>query len=239
MKQKNWLDKVGDFLEGKGFYIVLFLCVAAIGISGYFLFSALNPPAEGTTVALPTQVAVRPSPAVSPSPVAAKPSVSPTATPTPAPTPTPTPVPTATPAPTPTAAANVYTWPVKGEILRDSSLEVMSYDETLGEWRVHSGVDIAAEVGTQVKAMATGTVTEVTSDDMLGTQVVIDHGSGLTSVYCNLAPIPTVEIGDSVVAGAVIGSVGSTAMVESAMAPHLHLEVYRDGTAADPARYLP
>ena len=39
--------KLGDFLEGKGFYIVLFLCVAAIGISGYFLFSGLFAQPEG------------------------------------------------------------------------------------------------------------------------------------------------------------------------------------------------
>ena len=43
MKQKPSQHKLGDFLEGKGFYIVLFLCVAAIGISGYYLFSSLTP----------------------------------------------------------------------------------------------------------------------------------------------------------------------------------------------------
>ena len=41
MKQKPNRHKLGDFMEGKGFYIVLFLCVAAIGISGYYLFSGL------------------------------------------------------------------------------------------------------------------------------------------------------------------------------------------------------
>ena len=47
MKQKPSQHKLGDFLEGKGFYIVLFLCVAAIGISGYFLFSGLFAQPEG------------------------------------------------------------------------------------------------------------------------------------------------------------------------------------------------
>ena len=41
--KKPFLKRMGDFLEGKGFYIVLFLCVAAIGISGYYLFSSLTP----------------------------------------------------------------------------------------------------------------------------------------------------------------------------------------------------
>ena len=47
MKQKPTQHKLGDFMEGKGFYIVLFLCVAAIGISGYFLFSGLFAQPEG------------------------------------------------------------------------------------------------------------------------------------------------------------------------------------------------
>ena len=42
MKKKPILERIGDFMEGKGFYIVLFLCVAAIGISGYYLFSSLD-----------------------------------------------------------------------------------------------------------------------------------------------------------------------------------------------------
>ena len=42
MKQKPIAQRIGEFLEGKGFYIVLSLCVAAIGISGYYLFSTLS-----------------------------------------------------------------------------------------------------------------------------------------------------------------------------------------------------
>ena len=47
MKQKPTQHKLGDFMEGKGFYIVLFLCIAAIGISGYYLFSGLFAEPEG------------------------------------------------------------------------------------------------------------------------------------------------------------------------------------------------
>ena len=47
MKQKRTQHRLGDFMEGKGFYIVLFLCVAAIGISGYYLFSGLTGAAGG------------------------------------------------------------------------------------------------------------------------------------------------------------------------------------------------
>ena len=47
MKQKPSQHRLGDFLEGKGFYIILLLCVAAIGISGYYLYSGLTVQPEG------------------------------------------------------------------------------------------------------------------------------------------------------------------------------------------------
>ena len=76
MKKKPILERIGDFMEGKGFYIVLFLCVAAIGISGYYLFSSLDMGDGDAAVAAPTQVVVMPT--VQP--------VKPTVAPTPAPT---------------------------------------------------------------------------------------------------------------------------------------------------------
>ena len=62
MKKKPILERLGDFMEGKGFYIVLFLCVAAIGISGYYLFSSLDLGGGDVAVAAPTQVVVTPAP---------------------------------------------------------------------------------------------------------------------------------------------------------------------------------
>lgn len=50
----------------------------------------------------------------------------------------------------------------------------------------------------------------------MGTTVVVEHGGGLTSTYSNLASVPTVAVGDTVGAGSVLGSVGGTAIAESA-----------------------
>ena len=236
MKKKPILERIGDFMEGKGFYIVLFLCVAAIGISGYYLFSSLDMRDGDAAVAAPTQVVVMPT--VQP----VKPTVAPTPAPTAKPTPPPTPAPTpaATPAPTPAApAASVFTWPVKGQVVADYSLEVLAYDETMGDWRTHSGIDIAAPVGTQVLAVSAGTVASVEQDDLMGTTVVIAHAGGVESIYANLAAVPTVEAGDQVSIGAVIGAVGTTAVAESARAPHLHFEMREDGESVDPVSYLP
>lgn len=181
MKKKPILERIGDFMEGKGFYIVLFLCVAAIGISGYYLFSSLDMRDGDAAVAAPTQ----------------------------------------------------------GQVVADYSLEVLAYDETMGDWRTHSGIDIAAPVGTQVLAVSAGTVASVEQDDLMGTTVVIAHAGGVESIYANLAAVPTVEAGDQVSIGAVIGAVGTTAVAESARAPHLHFEMREDGESVDPVSYLP
>ena len=53
-------QRISDFMAGKGFYIVLFLCVAAIGISGYYLYTSLSAPDEEVPVAGHVQVTVTP-----------------------------------------------------------------------------------------------------------------------------------------------------------------------------------
>ena len=245
MKRKPILERIGDFMEGRGFYIVLSLCVAAIGISGYYLFSSLQPDGADAPVSAPTQVVV----AVSPTVEAVKPAV--TAVPSPAASPAPTPAssslpssppePVRTPsaAPEPAQTASLFVWPLRGQVVAGWSLEVLAYDETMGDWRTHSGIDISAPVGTEVMAVAGGTVASVEQDDLMGTTVTITHAGGLESVYANLAEVPAVEVGDQVDVGDVIGATGTTAAAESARAPHLHLEMWKEGESVDPLDYLP
>ena len=173
----------------------------------------------------------------------------PPATATPRPVPTAAPIPEATapqelttlaPAAEPTTAtASVFTWPVKGEVLRSWAVETLSYDKTMGDWRTHDGVDIAAPAGTQVIAPAGGTVTDVYTSALMGTTVVIAHADGVMSTCSNLAAVPTVEIWDTVRTGDVIGSVGTSAIAESAETSHLHLSMSKDGESVDPISYLP
>ena len=72
----------------------------------------------------------------------------------------------------------------------------------------------------------------------MGTTVVLTHDGGYDTIYSNLQSVPTVEIGDYVTAGQVIGSVGKTALSESSEPPHLHFGVTKDGEYVDPADYL-
>ncbi len=128
--------------------------------------------------------------------------------------------------------------PLTGETVAAFSMEELQYSETMGDWRTHNGVDVAAEAGTPVCAAAAGTVLDVRDDDLMGTTVVISHDGGLETVYANLQAIPTVEIGDYVTAGQVVGAVGRTALSEFAQGAHLHFSVTRNGQYVDPAAYL-
>ena len=248
--KKPFHQRVGDFLEGKGFYIVLFLCVAAIGISGYFLFASLTRDEPAALVAATAKITVTPTPApvrtpAQPehsAPAAARPSAgqTPAAASTPAPSASPVPAPSAAPSPEPTpqTAPTSFAWPVQGELVAAFSVEELVYNATMGDWRTHDGLDIAAAQGSQVCAAADGTVSAVTEDPLMGVCVTITHGGGMTTTYANLAAETMVEAGDHVNTGQVLGTVGDTAIAESALASHLHFSMALDGDAVDPAGYL-
>ena len=237
--KRNRLKKLGDFVLGKGFYIVLFLCAAAIGISGYYLIRTVTVGSQPSQPAAASQTVTLPD-ASSPTPQTQEEEPE-----EPAPVQPDDPQPLKEPVPQEEAAASaqpkevVYTWPVKGEVLRGFSLETLAYDVTMGDWRTHSGVDLAAEAGLKVLAAGEGQVTQVYDDPMMGTTVVVEQPDGITAVYSNLSNETAVSPGDSVETGAVLGAVGDTAIAESGMEPHLHLELLSDGEPVDPLDYLP
>lgn len=248
-RKRNWIEKANDFISGKGFYLVVLVCVAAIALSGFYLVQGMRGALDSEEDDLPVSgsAAIRDVPSAAPSPAlptsAPRSSAAPTPapTPTPKPTPTPEPVPTATPAPTPepTPAALVFTWPVKGSVIASFSIEALAYDETMGDWRIHDGLDIASTLGAQVLATASGTVSAVYQDDLMGTVVVVDHGDGLSSLYANLSETPTVAVGDPVSTGSVLGSVGDTAAAEQGREAHLHFAMYQNDLPIDPTDHLP
>ena len=250
--KRTWIEKLGDFISGKGFYLVVLICVAAIALSGYYLVrglrdETLDQPVSGSA-AIVDQPTANPVPRVTAQP-SAQPSAAPSTRPSAAPgassapsarpSAKPDPVPSAPPSAEPAPAALVFTWPVNGTIIADYSVEALAYSETMGDWRTHDGLDLAVTLGTKVIATANGTVSAVFQDDFMGTVVEIDHGNGLVSQYASLAEVPTVKVGDAVKTGTVIGSVGTTAAAENGRQPHLHFAMYQDGSPVNPHDYLP
>ena len=128
--------------------------------------------------------------------------------------------------------------PVSGDEISAYSMEALSYNETTRDWRVHNGVDIAAETGTQVCAAADGEVYTVYEDDSMGYTVVIRHEGGYTTKYSSLSKDVAVQSGDTVTAGQAIGYVGDTALVESTLGSHVHFSVTCQDEAMNPADFL-
>ena len=200
---------------GKGYYIALVLCAAAIGISGYLYYhnanpqdpslqnpdstvDVLNPDATGGQLTLPSLT--QPNPTV----------------------------------PAPTKKPFRTGKPVSGQVVVDYAVDCLCYNPTTRDWRTHSGMDFAAESGTEVVAAADGTVYTVYEDEKMGTTVVICHEDGYVTTYCSLDPNVAVSVGDTVALGDVIGYVGSTALMECALGNHVHFSVTCDGESVDP-----
>ena len=102
------------------------------------------------------------------------------------------------------------------------------------KYAFHRGVDLEAEEGSAVLAVADGTVTVSASDLIYGEQITIQHAHGMLTTYCHLSE-RLVSEGDSVRQGQIIGRSGSTGWVTG---PHLHLEVQLDGEYVDPLEAL-
>ena len=206
-------NRFQHFLREKGYYIVLALCICAVGVSGWLFLSgaiaeknALSEPAMSvaTETEIPSQPAKTPTqPSASKPAAVTKPAES-------------APV-SQTDEQVYAQAANVRVWP---------------------DWRTHDGVDLTAAEGAPVRAAANGTVTAVYDDELLGTTVVIGHDDGCVTYYQNLAATPVVSAGDKVEAGQTIGSVGRTALLEVGQDDHLHFAVRKNGASIDPETFV-
>ena len=130
--------------------------------------------------------------------------------------------------------------PVSGVLQKEHDAALQTFSPTMGDYRVHLGIDIGTVAGASVSAMADGVITQVWEDVSMGQCVAVKHGGEAYTIYKNLAAdLPDgTAVGRTVQAGDVIGYVGESAMVEVADEPHLHLEMTVNGLQVDPTDYL-
>ena len=208
---------------GKGYYIALILCAAAIGISGYFYYRNQND--IDPQLQQPTQDAGAMNPTDDVQAIATQPTIQ-------------------NPADGTNSQSNNTKkpfktgMPVSGQTVAGYAMDCLSYNPTTRDWRVHNGIDIAADSGTTVRAAADGTVYTVYEDESMGTTVVIRHTDGYVTKYSSLAKEVSVSPGDTVKLGQTIGTVGNTALLESAIGDHLHFSVTCNDTVMDPMTFL-
>jgi len=122
-------------------------------------------------------------------------------------------------------------WPVKGRVTKRFGLERNSTTGTLTD---NPGIDIRAKKGEEVLSVQKGICTRITYLRGFGTTVLIDHNDGYYTVYAHLDEIWISE-GESVEAGRVIGTVGTSGGIES---PLLHFQVWHKREKQDPLKWL-
>lgn len=239
------MEQFKRFMRAKGFYLALAACVLAAAASSFWAIRSITRNLIGGDSTAPQQeeipwempetpvqenaedVPIEPT-----APPASSSSSSGSASAFGSQQPQPTP---AAPTAPPASPAPAFVPPVSGQTLAGFSGDELVYSETLGDWRTHNGLDLAAAAGDPVRCARAGTVSAVYEDGLWG-RVAEVTADGLTFRYTGLDQV-TVEAGQTVAAGDELGTVGEC-MAEAAMESHLHLEVLRDGAWVDPAAYL-
>ena len=216
----------GYSFGGKGYYIALILCAAAIGITGY-LYARSETEAEPVSIQETQSSEVflditdeEDIPVLATQP---REDVSSVIQTTP---------PAAVKQPLKTMS------PVAGDTMYGYSMEALSYNQTTRDWRVHNGVDLAAEADSPVCAAADGEVYAVFEDDAYGHTVVIRHADGYTTRYASLSENITVTPGSKVTMGQTIGYASDSAIVETTMGSHVHFSVTCYDEPMDPSEFL-
>lgn len=210
--RRRFTDTLDRFVAGRGFAILTILCVAVL-----------------TATALWTQQ----NPAENPAPTSY--SVNREASALWQQT-----LPASTPTPLPTTLPLLWQAPLpETEVLSSFADDVLIRSDSTGLWSTHPAVDLAADPGTPVMAMASGRVLEYAEHSIDGAWISISHAGGYVSRYSGLSLLGALRPGDPVSAGQTIGFSGNTHVTESNLPAHLHLEVFLNDQPVDALTLFP
>ena len=209
---KQGQNKIALFLKRNSIYLVMALCILAIGFSIIYM-------------AIPTNENVNNQPDVDVS--------TPGADETPS-----TPDEPDLPDSNPTVSVITFILPVEQPTSIGEFSETMVWSSTLSRFSAHMATDFFAPEGTNVLCVYDGTVESVENSLLHGYTVTVDHGNGLKTVYNSLSDGDAVVKGQSVKAGDILGQVSVTNRQEYKSGAHLHFEVLENGVSIDPIKYL-
>ncbi|MDR1637652.1 MAG: M23 family metallopeptidase [Treponema sp.] len=129
------------------------------------------------------------------------------------------------------AMGDLFVYPIRGRL---TSSFGWRNDPISGVRRHHAAIDLAAPMGTPIKAAQDGKVSVVGVNLTYGRFVILEHGGGYQTMYAHMSVV-SVKQGTSVIQGSKIGEVGSTGY---STGPHLHFAVYKNGKAVNPLEFL-
>lgn len=236
--KKRGLGSVVRFLETKGFYLVLSMCVIAVAVAGYMLFGGEDPAGNVVDIddVLQQDELEVPGPSLKEETDDSLNDVVDTDEPE---------TETQNPSDSDDHQVNnpvkvpetTHVQPVTGAVIRNFSGDTLVKDETMGDWRTHNGTDFACQKDEEARAFASGTVITVEERGLYGLCVTIDHGDGVVSTLAGLYTC-RVKSGSKVTCGQVIGTCAGNLEAESAQKSHVHLEVTKAGKYIDPMSFL-
>ncbi|MBE5764822.1 MAG: M23 family metallopeptidase [Clostridiales bacterium] len=139
----------------------------------------------------------------------------------------------------PTQTVVSFILPVENStVICDYTATSVVYNKTLNVYTGHLAIDFGADYGANVKAVYAGEIESITTSYLTGTTVTIDHGNNLKTVYNGLEVAEGLTQGMKVSQGAIIGYVSDNNRQEYKDGPHLHFEVWKDGSKISPYKYL-
>ena len=222
-------ERVTDFLSGKGFYLVLAVCLIAVGVAAFAAYGGIDiksDPVEEISSKSPMDTIFSsqtssgfPAGTEASEPYSSEEELS------------------SLVSLAPDTTAYSFSSPLSGEISKSFSGDELVYSATYKDMRLHSACDIVAEEGRSVFSCGNGLVTAVFTDSELGLCVEIDHGNGIVAYYCGLKETLLVSEGSAVNSKTVIGHIGEVPG-ECEDGFHLHLEFYKNGEVCDPMNFI-
>ena len=212
MKKSN--GAVASFFRRNLTYIVLFLCILAVGASIALILISENEPLKvEETIANETPIdntddngEKEPEPTGSPE--------------------------------VPTVKTVSFILPVENYTSVCLYTDALAFNQSLNRYSSHKAIDFMGEEGTKVFCVYDGVIKSVENSLLTGVTVTIDHGDGLYTVYNSVLDGEKVTVGQAVKQGDVIGVISTTNRQEYKDGAHLHFETIENGVSINPEKYL-